>query len=148
MTVAEWDAIRARIKPLFEAAGITRCEIHFSGCASDNFLGFAHTKKRRNLSVPEREVVILACNHCHDVIEACPERMMEAFVLSIIEKRLRQPIAARPVLVDSTLAQDAESRLSRLFSVTFKPSDKPRKDWDHIVDELARLRGAVTPLAA
>jgi len=140
MTIPEWDAIRTRIKPLFLAAGITRCEIRLPGCALNNFLGFAHAKKRRNLTIPERDVVVLACNTCHDIIEGCPEPLMQAFVLSIIAKRPRQPIANRPVLVDSTLAQEAETRLTRLIEASSRPGDRLRKDWETLTAELARLR--------
>lgn len=46
---AEWDRVRAKLKPRFARAGIVRCEVMLPGCWRDNGLGFAHSKKRRNV---------------------------------------------------------------------------------------------------
>lgn len=80
---AQWDAARAKIKRKFEAAGITRCEV----CGSDQFLGFAHRKKRRFIPKddPELFVVALLCVTHHDKIEHGGNMFEE--ITNIIEKR-------------------------------------------------------------
>lgn len=83
----EWDRVRAKLKPQFQRAGITRCELRYEGCSGDNFLGFAHTKKRRNCSLVELSIVILACNGCHDRIEILDEWEMTRIVLTTIQNR-------------------------------------------------------------
>lgn len=83
--VKAWDATRADLKPDFQARGITSCEIKLPGCWRDNGLGFAHTKKRRN--VVDLRRVVLACNVCHDYWEAKPESEMEAALEAIITER-------------------------------------------------------------
>lgn len=83
----EWDGVRAKLKPLFAAAGITFCEIRLPGCWHNNALGFAHSKKRRNIVGREIEEVCLGCNPCHDIIEAKPESEMTELVRAIIELR-------------------------------------------------------------
>jgi len=90
----EWEKVRkTELIPQFESWGITSCEIHLEGvCWNSNALGFAHTKKRRDIKTPEdlREVV-LACNPCHDIIEYhCQEYFgvdMLTFLRGIIERR-------------------------------------------------------------
>lgn len=91
--VNEWDAVRAKLKPLYLAAGITSCEIGLPGCWRENALGFAHSKKRRNIVGKEIEEVCLGCNPCHDVYEAKPEAEMMRLI--------REIIAARPVAIPS-----------------------------------------------
>jgi hypothetical protein len=67
--------------------GIFQCELHFDGCWRDPH-GFAHSRKRRNIITPEqlREAVI-ACNHCHSIIERWPESKMGDFVREILARR-------------------------------------------------------------
>lgn len=86
-----WDAIRRVLKKRFAAAGVTTCEIGEDFCVRDNYLGFAHAKKRRNCSAKDLWTVILACASCHSVIELLPEAEMKKAVLAIIAKRTRQP---------------------------------------------------------
>lgn len=62
---AEWNRVRAELKVIFEAKGITRCQI----CLTDNFLGFAHCRKRRNLLDGEIYHCALLCNEDHDKLE-------------------------------------------------------------------------------
>jgi hypothetical protein len=83
-----WDKIRAELKVKFEAAGITACELHYPGCYRDNYLGFAHSRKRRNANTPElmREV-ILADGPCHDILEAMGEEEMCRVVREVIKNR-------------------------------------------------------------
>jgi len=85
---AAWENCRAKLKPRFERAGITVCEFQFSGCWRDNGLGFAHSRKRRNVTTPELlEECALTCNVCHDIAEAWPEEKMMAFVRRVIADR-------------------------------------------------------------
>ena len=63
----EWNKTRAELKIEFADMGIVRCEIKLKGCLGDNFLSFAHTEKRRK--VTDLKKVVLACNHCHGLVE-------------------------------------------------------------------------------
>jgi hypothetical protein len=87
-----WEKARAVLKGRFEAAGIITCELRFQGCWYDNGLGFAHTKKRRHLEGGDLYRVVLACNHCHDLVELLPEREMTAILERRIMRR-EKPIA-------------------------------------------------------
>jgi hypothetical protein len=87
----EWQRVREQLKPRFEAVGITRCEFNFNGCWRNNALGFAHLRKRRNLREGELKVVALACNSCHDILEAMSEAEMTVTVLAVIQQRILQP---------------------------------------------------------
>lgn len=89
----EWERIRAKLKPRFEAAGITECEFRFGGinCWRDAGLGFAHTDKRRFLKGQELENVALACNPCHAILEIMDRKQMKTEILSAIRNRERQP---------------------------------------------------------
>lgn len=82
-----WEATRKRLKVRFEAAGITRCEVCGSGWA----LGFAHRKKRANITTQEElEIVALLCNSpCHDALEILPESEMGERVDALIAARER-----------------------------------------------------------
>lgn len=83
----QWDNKRATLKTKFFRRGIIYCELNYEGCYRDNFLGFAHARKRHYLKDGELGDVILACNHCHDVLERMtPEAMFEA-VYTIIQNR-------------------------------------------------------------
>lgn len=88
-----WNNIRRRIKPLFLKADITTCELRYPGCTYNNFLGFAHAKKRRNLPKDGSEdaVVILACTNCHTKIERATESDMGLIVMATIAARQSQP---------------------------------------------------------
>ncbi len=84
----EWAATRARLKVQFEAAGIMRCEI----CGGRFALGFAHRKKRRNVTTQaELEIVALLCNADHTALEMLPEAEMG--------ERIDAIIASRPVAI-------------------------------------------------
>jgi hypothetical protein len=84
-----WATERAKLKRRFAAVGIVTCELRYAGCAFDDYLGFAHAKKRRKLTIEDLAVVVLACNFCHDEIEADPR--MEEIVLAVITARKVQP---------------------------------------------------------
>lgn len=82
-----WEKCRRELKARFLKAGITTCEM----CGADNYLGFAHHKKRRNLGPGELSVVALLCNRHHDEIEILPEAQMSFIILDIIANR-RNPV--------------------------------------------------------
>ncbi len=86
-TVA-WINARARLKKKFTAMGIMSCELGFPGCQRDDYLGWAHGKKRRHLVGAELEpLVCLRCQNCHQIIERMPEAAMEVIVRSVISGR-------------------------------------------------------------
>jgi hypothetical protein len=87
--VDEWNSIRKTLKVQFEEAGITRCELRLPDCTPTNYLGFAHTTKRRDIKDLKR--VVLACANCHNKVEYyCHQwtgKTMEDYLESIIDKR-------------------------------------------------------------
>jgi hypothetical protein len=87
----EWDSVRKKIKPMFEKAGITTCEARYHGCMGDNYLTFAHHRKRRHLKDGELVVVALLCTNCHDKAEGAGHRIMHEIIMGIIARRRRQP---------------------------------------------------------
>jgi len=90
--VEQWNQIRRVLKVRFQAVGIIRCELGYRPfCVRDNFLGFAHCKKRRNCSEADLWIAVLACSACHDCIEILPESEMGAEVLEVIAAREKQP---------------------------------------------------------
>lgn len=84
----EWLAVWRELKPRFERAGITHCEVRYPGCTPSAFLTPAHGLKRRNCTTPAllREVVI-ACQSCHSFLEIMPEYRMQLRVREIIDAR-------------------------------------------------------------
>ncbi len=84
----EWGDARSWLKRQFRAWGITTCEIRIDHpCTRDNFLGFAHVDKRKNLGPGELYKVILACNNGHDIIEKWPAAKMREYITEVIERR-------------------------------------------------------------
>lgn len=79
--------MRKQLKIEFAAWGITRCELRLPGCWLNTALGFAHAAKRRKLSPADLYQVILADNHCHDIIERLPPERMKRIVEGIISLR-------------------------------------------------------------
>jgi hypothetical protein len=78
----------AKLKREFEKQGITSCELGYPGCTRDEFLSWAHGKKRRKLEGNELEtLVILACINCHNRIEAMNHEGMLAIVESVVAER-------------------------------------------------------------
>jgi hypothetical protein len=68
--VDAWEQTRKELVERFERAGITHCELQWNGCFKNNFLSFAHSKKRRYIkSQEELEEVLLCCTPCHDRLE-------------------------------------------------------------------------------
>lgn len=85
----EWAAAWRELKPKFERAGITRCELGMQGCTPGEFLTPMHSLKRRNITTPEelREVII-ACQNCHAIGELMKEPDMELLVQRTIANRV------------------------------------------------------------
>jgi hypothetical protein len=83
----EWAAARKILKPKFQAAGITTCELGYRNCWYDNALSFAHARKRNDLRPGELYEVILCCTPCHDILERMPKPIMYAAVHKIIAAR-------------------------------------------------------------
>lgn len=91
--VGEWNKIRdTEIIPQFKAWGIVTCEIRLNPCLKFRYLGFAHTKKRRQITSPDDlRRVVLACQPCHDLVEYQCKRItgktMTEYLEEIIQKR-------------------------------------------------------------
>ena len=94
----EWNEIRTKeLKPAFKRAGVVECELRWPGCMKDNYLGFAHSKRRRDITTPEQmREVLICCQNCHDALDLRPHAETEAIVQTIIAAR-RVPVVL-PVL--------------------------------------------------
>lgn len=94
----EWKAKREELKPLFEAAGITRCEREREplspACTPDNNLGFAHTLKRPDIGTGSGNLgrAALLCNFCHDAAGRLKRDEETELIEGIISAR-RVPVA-------------------------------------------------------
>lgn len=83
----EWTAARAKAKKVFEAKGITSCEIRLAGCWKNNALGFAHRHKRdwyysegrKGELLGDFNHIIVACGPCHQKIEHNRELTLSIF---------------------------------------------------------------------
>lgn len=81
----DWENARRLLKQSFATAGITRCE----ECGSDNFLSFAHSKKRRFITTREDLYdVALLCVPCHEKIEYRGHEYMYNEVRRICDRRI------------------------------------------------------------
>lgn len=79
------------IKNTFRENGITTCEFKLEMCVKNNFLGFAH-KRRRNTLTPEETIdphfVVLGCNPCHEYVDReMKKEKAEKLMDDIIAKR-------------------------------------------------------------
>lgn len=86
----EWERERAKLKKKFLQAGISYCEVMHDPayCWRNMGLGFAHSKKRRNIVGDEIREVILACPQCHQWLEyELSEKEMTEFVRNVIKNR-------------------------------------------------------------
>lgn len=84
-----WQAVWRGLKPRFEHAGITSCEVRGENCTGRMFLTPAHSLKRRNcVTVELLSEVVLACQSCHAAIEILKEAHMATVVRGIIDARL------------------------------------------------------------
>lgn len=86
-----WDRIRKKLIERFQDAGITTCELQYSGCWHDNALGFAHRKKRRFCTEEELWKCVLCCTNCHQKIEYIRHDAMYQIVNDFIGRRAQQP---------------------------------------------------------
>lgn len=84
--VKAWESARRQLKVKFEAANVTRCEL----CGTDDFLSFAHSKKRRHIQGDELNEVALLCIPCHQSAELLPEAEMTITIRRIIAERETQ----------------------------------------------------------
>ncbi len=81
--IDEWVRIRAELFEKFNQLGITSCELNLKGCTKNYYLGFAHSKKRKEIATeqPERDrelaEVALLCTSCHQQIEYLPSTDLE-----------------------------------------------------------------------
>jgi hypothetical protein len=85
---AQWEKVRAELKKECLQAGVTWCELRIDGCQGTQFLSFAHSKKRRNITTDEgiREAC-LACQSCHSKVELMPESEMGVLVRAALVAR-------------------------------------------------------------
>lgn len=95
MSKFNWPQTRAKLKPLYEEAGIMRCELELPGCTFGFSPSFAHSKKVREWeSQEDAEEVIVACVTCHNFIEALGKKKvitMYEVVTKIRENRRVKP---------------------------------------------------------
>jgi hypothetical protein len=86
--VKAWEATRRELKVKYAAMGITSCELRYEGCKRDDWLSFAHGRKRRKLEGDELSTLtILACTPCHAKIEFLPADEMLRIIESVITNR-------------------------------------------------------------
>jgi hypothetical protein len=84
-----WNSARRKLKARFLKLGIVSCELRYEGCSQDNFLTWAHGKRRRFLSLAELEdLVVLACQNCHTILDLTLSH-------EETERRVREVIAQR-----------------------------------------------------
>jgi hypothetical protein len=84
--VDSWERTREILKERFATAGVTTCELQWRNCFKNNFLSFAHSKKRRYITNQEElEDCALLCQSCHQKIEFRPD--MYEIVRSVIARR-------------------------------------------------------------
>lgn len=89
--VMTWEEGRKVLKVIFKDNGITACEVMFKGCKKDNYLTFAH-KRRRNTLKPDEVVdphyVVLSCQPCHDILDHEMKKVdAESLMDRIIDER-------------------------------------------------------------
>jgi len=86
-----WEKALRELNAQFIAWGIFHCELRYPGCQLGRCLGYAHALKRSQhpemYKSDELKRVILACNHCHDIIERMAPAEMERIVDRVIELR-------------------------------------------------------------
>lgn len=114
----EWELARKRLKKLFLSYGIVTCELQLEGCIHDNFLSFAHRRKRvEYYSEPEKlfdpNEVVLACQNCHQKIEVDPELTEKMFSKLRPEDGIpveRKPQMAKPKVKETTDSKQPKSK--------------------------------------
>lgn len=87
-----WQKLLPKLKRAFARVGITTCERRDKNCAWDNYLGFAHSLRRRFCITPELQAeCILCCQFCHQTLDSLKHDETARII--------REIIAARPVTV-------------------------------------------------
>lgn len=100
----EWEATKRKLKPAFEAVGLTYCEVgkylmqipeHSARVEKHRhwfFITWAHGDKRDNLIGDELiTLVATACVDCHNYIEKMPREKMREIIEAVIAARVVQP---------------------------------------------------------
>jgi len=83
-----WQKLLPKLKLAFARVGITTCERRGPKCFRDNYLGFAHSVRRRFITTEElRTEVILCCGPCHDELDSHPHEETTRIVREIIAAR-------------------------------------------------------------
>jgi len=89
--VKAWDEARKELKKTFAKWKIIKCEIKLEGCLRDNYLGFAHIKRRVELTneqIESPQFVVLACQQCHNTVDNEMKKQDSYKLLKkIVEKR-------------------------------------------------------------
>lgn len=81
-----WQNVKKYLHKWFEDNGITKCEIRYEGCFYNSHLTYAHRLKRRHITTEdELKTVVVACVHCHDIVERDPK--MYNVITEIIKNR-------------------------------------------------------------
>jgi hypothetical protein len=86
-----WQKGLHDLKQAFAEHKVMDCEIRFEGCLKNNFLGFAHVKRRVNYD--EQELVdpnnvVLACQQCHYTVDyEMPRGESEKLLAGLVKKR-------------------------------------------------------------
>lgn len=89
----KWLKIKKELIKEFDEMGIRTCELKLDGrCTHSIYLTLAHTKKRRNITTEaDLRRVVLACQHCHEIIEYKSQELfgmtMTEYLDQVIEKR-------------------------------------------------------------
>jgi len=86
---AKRRAVVVKMKKLCASIGVASCELKMEpGCLRDWALGFAHSRKSRNIVTDAHwEECALACIKCHERIELLPEQDMGDVIRKVIANR-------------------------------------------------------------
>lgn len=84
----EWAEARKEVIEYLADQSVTSCELAYEGCLGSSFLTLAHSLRRRKISSKEElKTVILACTHCHYILDGKPQKETEAIVIETIKNR-------------------------------------------------------------
>lgn len=91
----KWQTVRAYLKPLFQKAGITSCELKWEGCDGGFIPTFAHSLRRIEINSysgkehrEKMEEVIVACQTCHSKLDARSRAETYEIVREVIADRI------------------------------------------------------------
>ena len=82
-----WLTIKKQVLAELRHRGIISCEVMLEGCLGNRYLTPAHKDKRKNLSYEEMGDIVLACQNCHDKLEAMGARAMRLYIQNLLDKR-------------------------------------------------------------